>query len=175
MTSTKELLISLDLSGDPDMVLDGTILFVQRCVAYMTLDSRQVIDFLAQQQYDPSKAVGAPYRVTFDLQGMAYACVNLPASLSPVDLADLYGAPWFEYKVVGFDRFWIVRADGELLSQEEIDDFEKAVEYDLRFDYDEEELSFWSDSYVHDGMLQFTLQDVYDTEEEDTEAGSSTD
>ena len=70
-------------------------------------------------------------------------------------------------KVVGFDRFWIARTDGELLSQEEIDDFEEAVEYDLRFDYGEEELSFWSDSYVHDGMLQFTLQDVYDTDDDD--------
>ena len=171
----EELLNSLDLPGGPDMVLEGTVLFVQRCVAYMTLDGRQVMDFLAQQHYDPRKAAGTPYRVTFDLQGKAYACMNLPASLRPVDLADLYGAPWFEYEVVGFNRFWIARADGELLSQEEIDDFEKVVEYDLRFDYDEEELSFWSDSYVYDGMLQFTLQDVYDTEEEDGAQSIATD
>ena len=53
----EELLSSLDLPGDPDMVLEGTVLFVQRCVAYMTLDDCKVMDFLAQQQYDPRKAV----------------------------------------------------------------------------------------------------------------------
>lgn len=103
----EDLLISLDLPGDADMVLEGTILFVQRCVAYMTLDGRNIMDFLAQQHYDPAKVAGAPYRVTFDLQGKAYACVNLLASLKPVDLADLYGAPWNEYRVVGFSDFWI--------------------------------------------------------------------
>lgn len=52
------------------------------------------------------------------------------------------------------------------------------MEYDLRFDYGEEELSFWSDPDIHDGILKFTLQDVYDFEDEedaeDAEAGNST-
>ena len=111
--------------------------------------------------------------MTFDLQGKAYACVNLPASLGAVDLADLYGAPWFEYKVVGFCDFWIARAEGEALSQKEITAFEEAVEYDLRFDYGEEELSFWSDPDTHEGVLQFTVQDVYDFEEEEEEDAQS--
>lgn len=162
----EELLSSLDLPGDPDMVLDGTVLFVQRCVAYMTLDGQQVMDFLAQQHYDPRKAVDAPYRVTFDLQGKAYPCVTLPASLRPVDLADLYGAPWNEYRVVGFCDFWIARADGVALSAKEIAGFDEAVEYDLRFDYGEDEVSFWSNPDTHDGRLKFTVQDVYDFEED---------
>ena len=161
------LLLSLDLPEDPNLVLDGTIVFVQRCVAYMTLDDRQVMAFLAQQQYDPAKVADAPYRVTFNLHHRAYACVNLPASLGVVDLADLYGTPWEEYRAVGYCDFWIARADGVALRAKEITDFEETVECDLRFDYCEEELSFWADPDTHKGVLQFTVQDVYDFEEED--------
>lgn len=163
----KKLLISLNLPDDPSLLLDGTIAFVQCCVAYMTIDNQQVMDFLAMQQYDPTKVVDAPYRVTFDLHQRAYACLNLPASLGALDLADLYGTPWDDYRVVGYCDFWIERADGVALNPEEISGFEKVVENDLRFDYAEDELSFWSDPDTHKGVLKFTVQDVYEFDDDD--------
>lgn len=97
----KDLLLSLDLPDEPGLMLDGSIVFVQHCVAYMTVDNMHVKDFLAMQPYDPSKAINASYRMTFDLHQKAYACLNLPATLGAIDLADLYGTPWNDYRVVG--------------------------------------------------------------------------
>lgn len=152
---------SLDLTVDTSLLLEGSIVFVQSCVAYMVLDEQQVTDFLALQQYHPTRVADAPYRLTFDLHQKAYACVNLPASLSPVDLADLYGTPWSDYQVVGYCDFWIARADGAALSSEEISGFEKVVDDDLRFGCAEDELSFWFDPDTHEGILKVTVQDVY--------------
>ena len=157
---------SLDLPDDPDLLLEGTILLVQMCAAYLTLDNQSLGLFLAQQTYDPDRAIGAPYTVTFDLCRKAYARLNLPASLRPVDLADLYGSPWNEYEVVGYCDLWIARADGNELSTEEMAAFEKAVDYDLRFDYGEDEVRFWFDPDTHAGILKVTVQDVYEGEDE---------
>lgn len=155
---------SLDLPDDPLLLLEGTIDFVQMCVAYLTLDNQAFISFLDQQRYDPAKTVDAPYSVTFDMHSKAYARIILPASLRPVDLADLYGAPWNDYRVVGYCDIWISRIDGDPLSGDEMSAFEKVVDYDLRFDYGEDELSFWFDPDTHDGILKVTLQDVYENE-----------
>ena len=156
----------LSLPGDPSLLLEGTISLVQMCAAYLALDNQAHGQFLAQQTYDPGRAVEAPYLVTFDLCGKAYARVNLPASLRPVDLADLYGSPWNEYQVVGYRDIWISRADGNALSSDEMAAFEQAVDYDLRFDYGEDEVRFWFDPDTHEGILKVTLQDVYEGEEE---------
>ena len=157
---------SLNLPDEPALLLEGTILLVQMCAAYLTLDNQAHGQFLAQQTYDPGRAVGAPYLVTFDLCRKAYARVNLPASLRPIDLADLYGSPWYEYEVVGYCDLWIGRADGVALSGEESAAFEKAVDYDLRFDYGEDEVRFWFDPDTHEGILKVTVQDVCEGEEE---------
>lgn len=160
---------SLNLRGDPHLLLEGTILFVQMSVAYLTLDQQKVEEFLAQQKYDPTPVVDAPYLVTFDICRKAYARISLPASLRPVDLADLYGSPWNDYGVVGYCDIWIARADGMALSAEEMAGFEKVVDSDLRFDYDEDELAFWFDPDTHAGILKVTVQDVDDDEFEDDE------
>lgn len=156
----KAHLKSLDLPHDPKLLLEGTIIFVRMCVAYLTLDNQEFISFLDQQRYDPAVVVDAPYLVTFDIHGKAYARIILPASLRPVDLADLYGVPWNDYRVVGYCDIWISRIDGDPLSGDEMSAFEKVVDYDLRFDYGEDELSFWFDPDTHDGILKVTLQDV---------------
>lgn len=159
----------LNLPENPLLLLEGTIVFVQMCVAYLTLDQQEVGKFLAQQKYDPKPVVDAPYLVTFDIFRKAYVRISLPASLRPVDLADLYGSPWNDYGVVGYCDIWIARADGVALSAEEMAGFEKVVDYDLRFDYDEDELAFWFDPDTHAGILKVTVQDVYDDEFEDDE------
>lgn len=155
---------NLGLSDEPGLLLDGTILVVQMSVAYLAMDGQQVAEFLAQQEYDPNQVCGAPYQVTFDIHGKAYARVNLPASLRPLDLADLYGTPWNAYERVGYSDFWISRVDGNALSVQEIADFENAVESDLRFDYGDDELTFWFDPDTNDGVLKVTVQDAYDDE-----------
>lgn len=152
----------LGLPNKPALLLEGTILFVQTCVGYLMLDNQAVEEFLALQQYDSASVTDAPYLVAFDIHGKAYARVNLPVSLRPVDLADLYGAPWNEYQVVGYSDIWISRVDGTALSPEEMAGFEKVVEEDLRFDYAEDELNFWFDPDTHEGILKITVQDIYD-------------
>jgi hypothetical protein len=160
---------SLDLPDKPNMLLDGTIVFVQMCVAYLELDGQEVNEFLERQTYDPRMSRDMPYQVTFDIHRKAYACLNLPVSLRPVDLADLYGAPWNDYRVVGYCDIWISRIDEAPLSRDEIAKFETVVDKDLRFDYSEEELDFWFDPDTHDGVLKVSVQDVYDDEESDDE------
>jgi len=163
----QEHLRSLNLPEKTNMLLDGTIVFVQMCVAYLELDGQEVIEFLDRQTYDPRKSNDMPYKVTFDIHRKAYARINLPASLRPVDLADLYGAPWNDYRVVGYCDIWISRIDEVPLSPDEIAKFETVVDEDLRFDYSEDELDFWFDPDTHDGVLKVSVQDVYDDEESD--------
>ena len=162
---------SLDLPDDPSLLLDGTVAFVRMCVAYLTLDNQKVIEFIEQQQYDPASVANAPYTVTFDVFGKAYARFNLPASLRPIDLADLYGAPWEDYGVVGYGDIWIARTDGVALSAEEKAAFEQVVTADLRYDYGEEELDFWFDPDTHEGILKVTVQDVYEDDGDDDKGG----
>jgi hypothetical protein len=100
--------------------------------------------------------------VTFDIHGKAYARVNVPASLRPLDLADLCGTAWNPYERVGYSDFWIARVDGAALSAQEIVEFENAVESDLRFDYDKDEVTFWFDPDSQVGCLKVTVKDVYD-------------
>ena len=158
---------SLDLPEKPFMLLDGTIVLVQMCVAYLELDGQEVIEFLERQTYDPRKSSDVPYQVTFNIHKKAYARLNLPASLRPVDLADLYGAPWNDYRVVGYCDIWISRIDEVPLSPVEMAKFETVVDEDLHFDYSEDEMSFWFDPDTHDGVLKVSVQDVFDDEESD--------
>ena len=151
---------SLDLPNDPSLLLDGTIRIVQMCVAYLAIDEQQFVQFLKQQQYAPCNVPDSLYMVTFDIHGKAYARINLPASLRPLDLADLYGTPWNDYRVVGFCDIWITRTDGVALSTAEMAELEEVVTNDLRFDYSEEELDLFIDPDIDEGILKISLQDV---------------
>jgi hypothetical protein len=84
-----------------------------------------------------------------------------------VDLADLYGTPWNTYECVGYSDFWIARVDGKALSAQEIADFETAVENDLRFDYGDDEVTFWFDPDRIEGALNIVVQDVDDSQDQD--------
>lgn len=164
----------LELPEKPALLLEGTILFVQACIAYLMLDNRPFDEFLTQQQYDPASVTGAPYLATFDICDKAFARITVPASLGSVDLADLYGMPWDAYRVVGYRDIWISRVDGEGLSDDEMDSFEKVVTDDLRFDYGEDELNFWFDPDTHDGILKVTVQDVYEYDDDDEDQSIET-
>jgi hypothetical protein len=161
----RKLLQSLGLPDEPTLLLDGTIMMIQRSIAFLALDGINAKELLMYQQYDPMKGTELAFNVTFDIHSKAYARIILPASLKPLDLADLYESSWNEYAQVGFCDFWISRIDGASLSANEIADFEATVEYDLRYDYTEDELAFWFDPDSHEGILKVSVQDVFGDEQ----------
>ena len=153
-------LLKLGLPDEPESLLHGTILMVQACCVYLKLDSHSPAGFLALQKYNPAEVEDARYAFTFDLCGKAFARVLLSAKVGPIDLADLYGHPWWEYEVCGYSSFWVSRTDGGDLSAEELELIQTEVTDDLLFDYSEDELEFWFDDSSVKGVLLVTLQDV---------------
>jgi ADP-ribosylglycohydrolase len=156
----------LELPDEPELLLEGTILVVQMSLAYLALDNQEVQELLAQQRYEPTAVVRLPYQLTFDIHGKAYGRINVSAEMRQVDLADLYATPWHAYNRVGYRSFWISRVDGAPLSPQEITDFEKTVNDDLRFDYCEEEVDYWFDPDTYQGFLRVIVQDVYEEGED---------
>lgn len=159
-----EHLAKLDLQVDPALLLEGTIDFVGACVAFAELDVQQTAEFLDLQEYEPRMAVGATYAITFDVFRKGYARVLTSSDLRDVDFADLYGTPWYRYECVGYGSFWVARIDGNELSQVELNDLERAITEDLRYDYSEDELEFW---FVPDGSgaLLVMVRDQIETDD----------
>jgi hypothetical protein len=150
----------LGLQGKPGLMLDGTIRVMQAISAYASIDGISLVPFMNMQQYNPSEASDARYILTFDLFGKAFARVSADSKLSPPDLADLYNHPWYDYKVVGYRCLWISHPDWSRLTDVELEQLEGAVTADLRFDYCEDELSFWFDCGPDSSYLCVMLQDV---------------
>lgn len=155
----RDHLRTLDLRAEPGLLLDGTIEVVNACLAYLTIDCQPYAPFLAMQTYNPARSLGAVYAFTFSLCGKAYARVQVASDLRGLDLADLYGHPWQEYKLCGFDHFWVMRIDGKALTKRELKRLERQVTDDLRYDYTEEELDFWFDDAHTDGALFVSVHD----------------
>ncbi len=164
----RDHLRKLDLPDNPKLLMEGTIRFVQACVAYLVIDKQPLAGFLAMQRYDPAGAVDAKYALTFDLYGKAYARILVSDTIG-MDLADLYGHPWDDYRVCGYYSMCISRIDDKGLNSEELDQFEQEVTDDLLFDYSEDELYFWFDDMTVEGSLVVRLQDRDGLDDEDTE------
>ena len=150
-------LSNLELPDEPELLLDGTVHFVQLMAGYSTPKNQ----FLENQKYDSVKAIGAAYQVTFCSLGNAYARLNLPASLLPVDLADLYDDG------IGYNEFLISRADRAALSPEELAAFEKVIWNDFLHDYGEGELEIFFEHDDHAGILKVSVQSVDEDSDED--------
>ena len=152
----------LALPNKPKLMLEGTIVLVRMCSAYLTMDGRNKAfrQFLGLQIYNPAEATNARYVFTFDMCGKAFARILVEATLQTLDLADLYGSPWFDYKVVGFHRLWISHPDWSHLRKKEMNQLETALTEDLRYDYSEDELNFWCDGSLDKSYLFVTLQDI---------------
>jgi len=164
----RDHLRKLDLPDKPKLLLEGTIRAVQACVVYASIiDGQSSAGFLAMQKYASAEVADAKYAFTFDLGGKAFARVLVSAKFEFLDLADLYAFGWWEYKVCGYHRFWVSRADGRDLSGEELAQIERQVTYDLRYDYSEDELDFWFDDSSREGVLEVTVQDRDAPGEED--------
>lgn len=112
------------------------------CSLYAALQGQEerFLDFLRLQRYDPGKAPGARFALTFDIHGKSYARVLVDPKMSGPDLADLYGHPWDKYRRVGYDGIWITRADWRELTKKDKRFLEGQVRYDIRFDYSEDEV-----------------------------------
>jgi len=149
----------LDLPDKPELMLEGTIQVVQACCAYAKLDGQPLTDFLAMQRYNPAWSGNARYAFTFDLCGKASARVLVTSKMEVLDLADLYGQPWPDFKACGYYSFWITRANGTALSNEERAQLEEEVIYDLRFDYSEDELVIWFDEDSIYGAMSVSVHD----------------
>lgn len=155
----RDHLCRLELPDNPELLLEGTIQVVIACEAYASIDGQSFAAFLKMQTYDPSDAVDAKYALTFDLCGKAFGRVLVPTKSAIPDLADLYNHPWQDYEVCGYHSICISRIDGRKLGKRELARLEKAVTYDLRYDYSESEVDFWFDGAVIEGMLLITVQD----------------
>ena len=152
-------LCKLELSEDPELLLEGTINLIYACAAYAVLDNQSFGAFLKMQRYDPADSPEAIYAFTFDLCAKAFGRVLFSKKVGILDLADLYNHPWDDYKVVGYHSIHISRIDGKDLSSKELAQLEKEVTYDLRFDYAEDELELWFDDESIDGALVVRVQD----------------
>ncbi|MFC1896888.1 hypothetical protein ACFL0Q_09600 [Thermodesulfobacteriota bacterium] len=159
----------LGLPDDPELLLKGTVLVVHACCAYATLDGQSPGGFLKLQKYRPTDAPEAKYALTFDLYGKAFARVLISTERGVLDLADLYGHPWYEFEVCGYSRFWVSRTDWQDLSADELAQIQTEITEDLRFDYEDDELDFWFDDTVIQGALEVNLQDVDPCEDQEEE------
>ena len=148
----------------PKLLLEGTVQVVRACCAYAAIDQRSFSEFLMVQQYDPSAVADAKYLFTFDIYGKAFGRVlvrqrDFTGRHYILDLADLYGQPWKDYKRCGYSSLWIIRSDGRRLGRKELRTLEQQVTYDLRFDYSEAELDFWFDDLTVEGTMRVDLLD----------------
>ena len=151
----------LSLPEKPELMLEGTIRVIQAILAFASLDGRPLGRFLDMQQYNSSEAPDARYAFTFDLCGKAFARVlvnSLQETL--LDLADLYGYPWDDYKVAGYQSIWISHPNWSRLTGRELKQLESEVTDDLRFDYSEDELNFWFEGSPDASYLFVSLQDI---------------
>jgi len=154
----------IELPDTPDLMLEGTILIVRTCFSYCVLDQRSSSfdRFLAMQTYDPAKAIDARYSYTFDIFGRAFGRVLGDIDEAVLDLADLYGTPWQDFKLVGYRHLWVSHPDWRGLSKEDVTEIENSVTNDIRYDFPEEEVDLYCDDSTDKSYVLVTVQDVYD-------------
>ena len=60
----------------------------------------------------------------------------------------------------GYTGFRVSRLDKCAVSDQEIEVIESAIEYDIRFDYSEDDVDFCIDSDLHEGVLEVCVYEV---------------
>ena len=158
-------LLEMNLPDKPKLLMEGTVLMVAACCAYMQIDGVSYDEFLTTQKYNPAEARNAKYAFTFELGSKAFARILVSKKFGAgLDLADLYNHPWSKYKTCGYNQFWVSRTDGKALTSKEKKLLEKEITYDLRYDFSEDEIDFWFDDSTIEGVLRVY---VYDVDEDD--------
>lgn len=160
MKLLRQHLQRVGLPDEPEKLIDGTIMYMSGCCAYLNIDGRSIEDFLAMQQYRPEVDADAHYFFTFNLHGRTFG--RLVTSLHPhyVDLADLHDHPWNDFKMCGYSEFRVSRLDDSDISDEETEQIERLITEDIRFDYTEDEVDIHVDNYSIDGVLICYVQDI---------------
>lgn len=150
----------LNLPDEPKTLLNGTIMVMQACCAYLHIDNRQLHEFLETQPYLPDESNSSHYAFTFNLHDKAYARILTPLTLKHLDLADLFNHPWNNFRLCGYSGLYVSHTDDSPLTKKEIEDIESAISADLRFDFTEDEVGFWSDPDTNEGILYVCVYDV---------------
>lgn len=148
------------LPDKPKKLIDGTIMYMRGCCAYLIIDGRSIDDFLAMQAYRPDLDAASHYSFTFNLFEKTFGRIVSPPDLKCLDLADLYDHPWNQYKRCGFSDFRVARLDDQTLTDEEIEDIEESIIDDIYFDYSEEEVDIRFDRESVNGVLVVCCQDI---------------
>lgn len=153
--------------GRPTRLMNGTVQVVVACCSYWGLDHcdrARTKQFLDLQRYSLWKQNGDGYIFTFDLHSKAYGSIRVedPSMLGDyVDLADLYGHPWWEYERVGYDKLYITRSDWAEFTGPELELIESQVTEDIRWDYSEDELDMWTEISEERNCFTVNLQEHY--------------
>ena len=150
---------------------EGTVQVVVACYAYLGLDHcdrSRTKRFLDLQRYSLWKQNGDGYIFTFDLHSKAYGSIRVEDSSrlgGYVDLAALYGHPWWEYERVGYDKLYITRLDWAEFTGPELELIESQVTEDIRWDYSEDELDMLTEISDEGNCFTVNLQGRYDEDD----------
>jgi hypothetical protein len=161
MALLRKHLNRVGLPDEPEKLITGTIMYMNACCAYLSIDGRSYDDFLAMQAYHPELDTNSHYSFTFNLFKRTFGRIITPLDLKCLDFADLHHHPWDAFKTCGYSDVRVARLDGNDLSQDEMQAVEKAVTEDIRFDYSEDEVDVWFDQYTIDGILLVYCEDRF--------------
>jgi hypothetical protein len=150
----------IGLPDEPEKLVEGTILCVNVADAYSENEGRAIKEFLSQQSYRPTLDPDSYYSFTFNLRQQTYARIISPLNAKTLDLADLYGHPWNQFKMCGYSEIRIARLDDTPLSEQEYDQIEKTIIDDIFFDFTEDEVYIAFDREAVPGILVAYFMDV---------------
>jgi len=160
MELARDHLQRVGLPDEPEKLIDGTVMFMIACCAYLQIDGRSMDDLLALQAYHPDLDADSYYSFTFNLFDKAFGRVIAPRDIKYIDLADLNDYPWNDFKMCGYYDFRVARLDYKALSEPEIEEIENAITDDIRFDYSEEEVELLFDRDTVPGVLVVYVMDI---------------
>jgi len=150
----------IGLPDEPEKLVEGTILCVNVAGAYSAIEGRSIKEFLSQQSYRPTLDPDSYYSFTFNLRGHTFARIISPLKDKTLDLADLYGHPWNQFKMCGYSEIRIARLDDADLSEAEYDQIEKTITNDIFFDYTDDGVWIAFDRSAVPGILVAYLLDM---------------
>jgi len=150
----------LELPDEPVKLLEGTILLVSAAAAYSENEGGDLKEFLAQQAYRPALDPDTYYSFTFNLRDHTYGRIITPLDKKTLDLADLWGHPWKQFKMCGYNEIRISRLDNAPLSVLECDRLEKTITDDIFFDYTDDDVMIAFDRQAVQGILVAYLLDM---------------
>lgn len=160
MALLRDHLQRIGLPDEPEKLVDGTIMFMTACCAYLQIDERSMDEFLDIQAYRPDLDADSYYSLTFNLFDRAFGRVIVPRDFKCLDLADLHDFPWNDFKMCGYYDFRVARLDCKALSDPEMEEIENAITDDISFDYSEEEVELLFDRDAVPGVLVVYEMDI---------------